>query len=71
MTDKWMTVKDVAEYLQMSKDQIYHLAQQRKIPASKVGRGWRFSKEKIDRWMEQKEAAEPERAAQIPRGQED
>ena len=52
MTDKWMTVKDVAEYLQLSKDQIYRLAQQGKIPASKVGRGWRFKREKIDDWME-------------------
>jgi excisionase family DNA binding protein len=52
MTEKWMTVKDVADYLQMSKDQIYRLAQQGKIPVSKVGRGWRFKREKIDHWVE-------------------
>ncbi len=28
MDDKWLTVKEVAEYLQLSPDQIYHLAQQ-------------------------------------------
>ena len=55
MTDKWMTVKDVADYLQFSKDQIYRLAQQGKIPASKVGRGWRFRKEKIDLWVEKQD----------------
>ena len=55
MTDKWMTVKDAADYLQLSKDQIYRLAQQGKIPASKVGRGWRFRKEKIDQWVEDQE----------------
>jgi excisionase family DNA binding protein len=52
MTDKWMTVKDVADYLQLSKDQIYRLAQRGKMPASKVGRGWRFKREKIDQWVE-------------------
>ena len=52
MTEKWMTVKDISEYLQLSKDQIYRLAQQGKIPAAKIGRGWRFRKEKIDEWME-------------------
>ena len=55
MADKWMTVKNVADYLQLSKDQIYRLAQQGKIPASKVGRGWRFRKEKIDQWVEDQE----------------
>ena len=52
MDDRWMTVKDVAEYLQLSNDQIYRLAQQGKIPVSKVGARWRFKREKIDEWME-------------------
>ena len=50
--NRWMTVKDVAEYLQLSTDQIYRLAQQGKIPASKVGVQWRFKMEKIDEWVE-------------------
>lgn len=57
MSDKWMTVKDVADYLQLSKDQIYRLAQQGKIPVSKIGRGWRFKKEKIDQWMDEQGVA--------------
>jgi len=53
MDDRWMTVKDVAEYLQLSRDQIYHLAQQGRIPVSKIGYRWRFKKEKIDQWMDE------------------
>ena len=53
MNEKWLTVKDVAEYLQLSPDQIYRLAQQGRIPASKVGARWRFKRENIDRWMEE------------------
>ena len=48
-----MTVKEVADYLQFSPDQIYKLAQSGRIPASKVGKRWRFKKERIDEWMEQ------------------
>jgi excisionase family DNA binding protein len=52
MDNRWMTVKDVAEYLQLSTDQIYRLAQQGKIPAFRVGARWRFKREKIDEWVE-------------------
>jgi excisionase family DNA binding protein len=52
MNMQWMTVKDVAEYLKLSNDLIYRLAQQGRIPVSKVGNRWRFNKDKIDQWME-------------------
>ena len=52
MENRWMTLQEVAEYLQLSKDLIYRLAQNGKIPASKVGSRWRFRRERIDRWME-------------------
>ena len=52
--DRWMTLQEVAEYLQLSKDLIYRLAQSGDIPASKVGSRWRFRRERIDRWMEDK-----------------
>ena len=52
---QWMKVKEVAEYLNFSPDLIYRLAQQGKIPVSKVGSRWRFQREKINRWMEEQE----------------
>lgn len=52
MQSRWMTLQEVAEYLQLSKDMIYRLAQSGKIPASKVGNRWRFRRERIDHWME-------------------
>ncbi len=52
---QWMKVKEVAEYLNFSPDLIYRLAQQGKIPVSKVGSRWRFRREKVDRWMEEQE----------------
>ena len=52
MQNRWMTLQEVAEYLQLRKDQIYRLAQRGRIPASKVGSRWRFRRERVDQWME-------------------
>lgn len=51
MTDKWLDINQIAEYLQASKEKIYKLAQQGKMPASKFGKEWRFKKELVDRWL--------------------
>ncbi len=50
METKWMKVKEVAAYLQISKDLIYKWAQQGKMPVSKIGNQWRFNREEIEEW---------------------
>lgn len=50
--EKWLTLEQIAEYLQMSSSSIYKMAQAGRIPAYKVGRQWRFKKEEIDSWVE-------------------
>jgi len=49
--DRWMTLEEVAQYLQVSKDSIYRMARKGEIPASKIGNLWRFKKKEIDEWM--------------------
>ncbi|RLI52867.1 MAG: hypothetical protein DRP09_17030 [Candidatus Thorarchaeota archaeon] len=46
-----MTVKQVAEYLQMDEHTIYKLARSGQIPAIKIAGQWRFKKEVIDKWL--------------------
>lgn len=53
--DKLLTIKDVAGYLQMSKEKVYKLAQQGKIPVSRIENQWRFRLEKVDAWLEANE----------------
>ena len=50
LENRWMKVKEVAAYLQISKDLIYKWAQQGKIPVSKIGNQWRFNREEIEEW---------------------
>jgi excisionase family DNA binding protein len=47
----WMTLEEVARYLQVSKETIYKMVQRGKIPASKVGSQWRFNKSAVDQWL--------------------
>ncbi|MDI6764282.1 MAG: helix-turn-helix domain-containing protein [Thermodesulfobacteriota bacterium] len=50
MENRWMKVKEIAEYLQISEDLIYKWAQQGEIPVSKIGNQWRFNKEEVEKW---------------------
>ena len=53
--EKLLTVKDVAGYLQMSKEKVYKLAQKGKIPVSRIENQWRFRLDKINVWLEANE----------------
>lgn len=46
-----MTVQQVAEYLQMSNDKIYDMAQKGELPALKIRQQWRFNREDVDSWL--------------------
>ncbi len=45
-----LTVKELADYLQVNQTTIYRLVRRSEIPAFKVGGDWRFNIESIDAW---------------------
>jgi len=49
--DKWLTLDELAGYLKISRAKLYQMAQAAVIPASKIGKQWRFNREEIDTWM--------------------
>jgi len=51
MTEKWLTIDQIADYLQASKEKVYKLCQRGKMPASKFGGQWRFDIREVDAWM--------------------
>ena len=51
MVSDFLTAEEIAEYLKVDIMTIYRLAKSGKIPASKVGHLWRFSKAEIDEWF--------------------
>jgi excisionase family DNA binding protein len=48
-----MTLEEVADYLRLKPQTIYTWAQEKKIPAAKLGKEWRFRKSLIDKWFNQ------------------
>jgi excisionase family DNA binding protein len=49
-----LTIKEVADYLRLSKVTVYKMTRQGKIPASKIGKQWRYSESEIDFWVKKK-----------------
>ena len=56
MQENLLSVGQVAWYLKVDKFTIYRLVSQKKIPAFKVGKQWRFKKRMIDAWCRSSEA---------------
>lgn len=48
-----MTLQEIADYLRVTEKTIYRLLTRGSIPATKVGRQWRFDKASIDDWLQQ------------------
>jgi excisionase family DNA binding protein len=47
-----LTVEEVAHYLRLKPQTIYKWAQEKRIPAVKLGKEWRFRKSILDRWLD-------------------
>ena len=56
MNKEVLSIKQVAEFLQMDERTIYKLAKQGDIPSFKVSNQWRFLKKDIESWIEQKKS---------------
>ena len=49
-----MTLEELAEYLRVSERTVYDWANKGKIPGGKIGTSWRFKREDIENWVNQK-----------------
>lgn len=47
-----MTVRDVAEHLNVDEKTVYRLAQRGKLPGFKVAGTWRFKRSDLEDWIE-------------------
>jgi len=58
LDDDVLDAIQAAELLKVSRGTVLKLAQGGKIPAQKVGRQWRFSKEALIEWLKSGQAQE-------------
>ena len=47
----WFSIEEAAKYLGMGKTVLYALAQETRIPSSKIGKKWIFEKNQLDTWL--------------------
>lgn len=64
MTDRWLSVDELAEHLGVSKDTVYTWIAKRSMPAHKVGRLWKFQKVEVDTWVKAGGASDESQQAQ-------
>jgi len=57
-----MDIQTLAYYLGMGRSKIYNLIRQKKIPASRIGRQYRFSKVIVDQWLRERLITRPDEA---------
>ena len=48
-----MSIKEVADYLNMKEQTVYRLVQQKKIPAIKIGGQWKAKRDHIDKLFDE------------------
>jgi len=51
MTDRWLSVEEIAEHLGISKDTVYAWISKKGMPAHRVGRFWKFQRVEVDAWV--------------------
>lgn len=56
--DRWLSVDEICRYLGVSNDTIYKWIKMKSMPASRVGRLWKFKIAEVDEWVRQDGASE-------------
>ena len=56
MEDRWLSVEEIGAYLGIKRDTVYRWINEKNMPASKVGRLWKFKKDEVDRWVREGKA---------------
>jgi excisionase family DNA binding protein len=49
--EKWSSLEEIAEYIQVHKDTIRIWIRKGEIPAHKIGKLWRFKVSEVDEWV--------------------
>jgi excisionase family DNA binding protein len=66
-----LTLEEVAQYLRLKPQTIYKWAQEKRIPAAKLGKEWRFRRSILDRWLDEQMLSEDSGFSHMREGNEE
>ncbi len=55
--DKWISLEDAANYMDVTKDTVRNWIKKTDIPAHKIGKLWKFKKSELDEWIKSGKSA--------------
>lgn len=51
IANRWYSLKEICEYLGVSRDTIFKWIDSKNMPAHKMGRQWKFKIDEVDNWI--------------------
>ena len=60
MEDRWLSLKEITEYLGIRRETVYRWIEQREMPGHRIGKLWKFKKDEVDIWVKSGKAADAE-----------
>ena len=60
MEDRWLSLKEITEYLGIRRETVYRWIEQREMPGHRIGKLWKFKKDEVDAWVKSGKAADAE-----------
>ena len=55
--ERWYSMEEICEHLGVSRDTVLVCIKKREMPASKMGRLWKFKVSEVDEWTKSGKAA--------------
>jgi excisionase family DNA binding protein len=60
-SERWLSVPEAARVLGLHPETVRRFVREKRLPATRIGRSWRFRSDRLDAWLEERPAERPGR----------